>query len=378
MRSEKVIAETGLLLLAASTVSDEDVAALVRELARELVPHARSDRILMGLALEPAAAWDYAQAHVFLTRLALPDAGFDRVLTASETAQSARGRERVPYRVLERSWLRSGLLSTSPTTDHATLVGDGVLEHPVDLLMGSREDLYAFSHALMYVGDFGLHPAPWPRPPSDICAEAEGALGWCLDQQDYDLSAELLLAWPQSGTHWSATSAFGFRVLATVEDKAGFLPSHTVRLDRLRELEGDDHTDYLLASTYHTIYAMGLLCSMALQSAKAPPASIPVGGTIPGAAEQIEPFLPSVDRTPHWATEYQHLNRAERDALAPLLLSIAVRRCVDARQFSSVHQLLSIAQKMGLADTPFASQAAELLGRLETLSEVLEDSEVRR
>ena len=77
MRAKKIVAETGLLVLAASGVPDEEAAAAAAELAKRLVPYARSDRMLMGVALEPAAAWDYSQAHVFLTRLGTPDADFD-------------------------------------------------------------------------------------------------------------------------------------------------------------------------------------------------------------------------------------------------------------------------------------------------------------
>ena len=110
VRAEKIVAETGLLVLAASGVPDEEAAAAADELAKRLVPYARSDRMLMGVALEPAAAWDYSQAHVFLTRLGTPDADFDALLRESDAAQSASGRERVPHRVLERNWLRRGLV----------------------------------------------------------------------------------------------------------------------------------------------------------------------------------------------------------------------------------------------------------------------------
>ena len=374
VRPEKVVAETALLLLAASTVSDDEVAALVGELAQELLPHARGERMLLGAALEPAAAWDYAQAHVFLSRLGYPDAGFDNVLAASDKAQAAYGRERVPHRALERDWLRTGLTAATSNDGLAPFVDLGALMHPIDLLCGSREDVYAFSHAVIYVGDFGIRPTIWPRPPAELCAEAEGALGRCLDEQDYDLAAEVLLTWPTTESAWSAAATFGFRVLAAVEDKAGFLPSHAVQLARLSSLEGDDHTDYLLATNYHTVYVMGLLCSMALQPGKAPPASIPVGNHIRGAADQIARFLRTGDRaSPHWVTEFEQLSDVERDALAPLLFSIAVRRCVQARQFASVHELLAICHKLGLSDTPSASQTAELLGRLATVTAVLDD-----
>jgi hypothetical protein len=372
IRPEKVVAETGLLLLAASTVTDSDVEGLVGELASQLEPHARSERMLLGLALEPGAAWDYSQAHVFLTRLGYPDPEFDELLAASDSSQVTNGRERVPHRQLERAWLRRGLVLGSDG-DHGNAPMDvEVLRNPTDLLTGGREDAYAFTHALMYLGDFAIRPTPWPRPANEICAEAEGILGRCLDQQDYDLSAEVLLAWPQTGMPWSAGATFGFRVLTAVEDRAGFLPSSTVKLERLRALRGEEHTDYLLAATYHTAYVMGLVCSMALQPGKAPPRDMPVGSATHGAADRLIPFLRPGDSPPHWIAEFKRLDGAERDALAPLLLSIALRRCVEAHQFASIRELLAIAQASGISDAPAASQAAELIGRLGTLTEVLD------
>ena len=95
----------------------------------------------------------------------------------------------------------------------------------MDLLGGSREDICAFTHALMYVRDFNNRPLRLPRAKRLILADAEAALAWCLGEQDYDLAGEVLLARPLTRTDWNAVAGFGFRVLATVEDEAGFLPA---------------------------------------------------------------------------------------------------------------------------------------------------------
>ena len=47
------------------------------------------------------------------------------------------------------------------------------------------------------------------------------------------------LTWPLTGTTWSAAAAFGFHVLADVEDQVGFLPAAATRLDRLNALRGE-------------------------------------------------------------------------------------------------------------------------------------------
>jgi len=237
----------------------------------------------------------------------------------------------------------------------------------MDPLNGSRDDIYGFTHALMYVTDFNIRPRPLPRERAAILAEAEVALARRPDEQDYDLAGEVLLAWPLSGRSWSAAASFGFRLLARVEDEAGFLPAPSTRLERLNSLQGSERSAYLLATAYHTVYVTGLLSAVALQPGRTPPAGIP-GNVKSGSARHILQFLKPDDRSAHWRDEFDRLTGGERDALAGLLLKIALRRRTLQRGFGAIHQLLEMAYAVGLADTPAASQAAELLERLSAVS----------
>src|SRR5207302_10739756 len=98
------------------------------------------------------------------SRLGYPDPAFDGVLVQSLASSSARTRERVPYRQLELEWL-SGIWdprSTAPGRDPGlaakTTAGIGL-----DALASSRDDVYAFSHLLVYLTDFGAHVEGLPR-----------------------------------------------------------------------------------------------------------------------------------------------------------------------------------------------------------------------
>jgi hypothetical protein len=162
LRPEKVICETAILLYAASAASQHaEVSAAIGTVARLLIPHARSTRMLLGVCLEPSLALDYAEAHIWLGRLGYQDLGFDELLRQSRIAQAGFGRERVPHRVLEQRWIddiwmesMSGRRECRPSP--ALL---SVLNQPIDVLGGSREDIYAFTHALMYFRDFNSAPA---------------------------------------------------------------------------------------------------------------------------------------------------------------------------------------------------------------------------
>jgi hypothetical protein len=370
VRPEKVISETAFLIAVASTAThSEEVTARINSVAQLLVPHARSERMLLGLCLEPALALDYAQAHLCLKKLGYPDRDFDELLQRTALSQAHAGRERTPHRLLEQEWLRE--TSTSERRRRLSLMARRcVLNWPMDLLGGSREDLYAFTHALMYVSDFNVCPGRLPRRRPVILGEAEAALARCLDEEDYDLAGEILLAWPLTGRSWSAASVFGFRVLTHVEDQAGFLPASSTRLATLDRLQGDDRLDYLVATAYHTAFVMGLLCAVALQPDRTPPKALPTNRATRGCADWLLQLIDADGRKTHWREVVNLLNQAEREALAGFLSNVALIRRARARDFSGIHELLSKTYELGLADTPLSSQAAEMIERVASLAKI--------
>jgi hypothetical protein len=365
--SEKLISETAMLLVAASGVKDtEAVAQRIICVAAQLIPHARSAKMRLGLCLRPGLAWDYGLAHICLQRLGHIDSEFDRLFRQAIRSQAAEGRERTPHRVLEIEWMRR-MLGGSPTTmpDACSIASQqSALAHPMDLFGGTREDVYAFTHAIMYTADFNLQPASFPRPREALLAEAEAALARALDEEDYDIGGELLLAWPSTGTMWGASAAFGFRVLADVESAVGFLPVAATRIDRLNRLEGECRADYLTATAYHTVFVMGLLCAVALGNQREPPRHIPSQNSRPGSAVAILPYLSDSSRRRHWQDSLDRLKPGEVDAVSGLLLIIAFHRRIAAYDFEGVMRLLELAVSLGMSDTPAASQAAEMLHRV--------------
>jgi hypothetical protein len=102
------------------------------------------------------------------------------------------------------------------------------LGRPADLLSTRKDQAYAFTHALMYLTDLGSRRARLPRCQSTIAAEADAWLAANLDEPDYDLSGEILLTWPYTRRCWSASAIVGFALLASVEDRLGFLPAQPI------------------------------------------------------------------------------------------------------------------------------------------------------
>ena len=120
------------------------------------------------------------------------------------------------------------------------------------------------------------------------------ALAWGLDEQDYVLSGEISPPWPRlrRGPGVPA-AAFGFRVLARVEDQAGVLPcaDHPGRglpgLERRRSvpLRACDRLR-------HRLRHGPVVCHSTPARLCAPPAAVPRGSVFPSPACQIDILSP--------------------------------------------------------------------------------------
>jgi hypothetical protein len=371
LQPEKVRSETALLLLASHPVCAEDpeLGALHRQIAEALVPYARNERVAALIALEPVVALDHALVHLCLSRLGLVDERFDRLLAAARTSSAAAGRERLPHRDMEQAWMGSlDGISGERHAPRSAVPPQSILRRALNALSATADDVYAFTHAVMFATDLGARAPRLPRPGSAIAADAEAALARCLDEQDYDLGGEVLLTWPLLRRRWSPAASFGFHCLARVEDEAGFLPAPVISLDRLAALTCEARARYALAMTYHTVYVMGLVCSLALRPGGAPPRSIPRARRHRGAAASLLE-IPDADPAPrHWQGVLATLDAARRDALAPQLLAMRLRQAAGRRDLAAVQELLRVAARFDLLEGPAPQQALELLQRAALLS----------
>jgi hypothetical protein len=385
IRPEKVVAETALLLLAAYVASGgaDCVAARggirrrVHQLAEKLAPIARSERMMLAVCLQPSLALDFAAAHIYLTRIGYPDLRFDRILHETLWSAPRPAKERTPHRALEQEWLLWMGSVPQNSNGREQALRQSALAQPMDLLNGTRDDVYAFTHTVLYGRDLDCLPIPLPRTRDEVLGEAEAALARCLDEEDYDLAGELLLAWPYTanpkagGPVWSAAATFGFEVLTRVEDRAGFLPSPGTRVDKLRSLLGEERRKYFLATAYHTVYVMGLVCAAALGPGKAPPARVLPGPLPKSTSRRLLAHVEPAAQVCHWYEQFRLLDLEQQDALSGLVFRIALRRQVKAKDYAGVAALLSEADALGLSNCPMAAQAAELLARLEVLAETI-------
>jgi Domain of unknown function (DUF6895) len=366
-RSEKPVAETAMLLYAASGGSPRPrIAARIDEIARLLAPFARSEQTLLNIALHPALALDFAIPHILLSKLGYRDPGIDDFIRSCRASMARDGRERPPFGSLEKRWIESLYIGGVPGREWRSDLISSVLNRPLDLLGGLREDAYAFTHLLMYCTDFGFRSPYLPRARSIILAAATSLLAKCLDEEDYDLAGEVIMAWPLTRAPWSPSAVFGLHVLARVEDEVGILPGGTTRAARLNKLKGKERTRYAVATAYHTAYVMGMLCAVSLRSRRAPSRKIARRSFDKSFVDHLVSLLERDQG--HWQPALLDLSQSERNALGPLLLDIAIVQKCRKRDFQAVKELLVMASRYEVACSLLCAQAAELLERLAACS----------
>jgi hypothetical protein len=153
-------------------------------------------------------------------------------------------------------------------------------------------------------------------------------------------------------------------VLAELEDRTGYLPAGNGVPEKFHHLAGAERTRYAVAAAYHTAYVMGMLCALAIGPGRSPPAAI-AGPLAPATLiESWLDLLPVTD-TP-WQITFRKLQLVEQQALAPALLHLALLAKTSSHDLSGTAELLELAARHGMADTPVCAQAAQLLQRVAT------------
>jgi hypothetical protein len=86
------------------------------------------------------------------------------------------------------------------------------------------------------------------------------------------------------------------------------------------------------------------------------------------AARAVEDLLADSVRTRRWSRRWAELDAIDRDALAPFLLTMAIRRASAAGDLSRLRDCLSVAVELGITDGPAVRQGVGLLRRATLLA----------
>jgi len=370
---DKVIAESAMLAYAAAGATDDPLlATAVDAVVARLLPLCRSPRALADAALQPQRAFKYAIPHLLVTALGHPDERFDTFISAQCALALGMAADLEPVARMERQWVMTtweAQAAVAPGGTRLDLRGTA-LERPLDVLTTAREDAYALTHMLFYVSDFARRSCPaLSRARTSVLADVRSLLVRYVRLEDYDLAGELLMAWPELRAEWDPVSAFCFRVLADVEDRAGLLPCGNVDRDRAAGLNPAESRRYLTATAYHTAFVMGFCCAAALRVGP-PPLRLPQSSP----TEVWQELYELVDhRRGHWQPVFSALTDAERSSLAPMLADMAIVDAMERRDYASCATVLSLAARGGV-DGPLQRRARSVLGALSRAVELAADA----
>jgi hypothetical protein len=367
--SAKILAETALLLYACARVvaCDPELYDIYEKLRHCVSQRAFTSHTQAMVVMDPARALDHAYAYVCLRATGLREPVMETLIESAVNARGARGVERTPYRHLEQIWLKqlcSGF-SISLQQQQDVTAAQSVLAHPLDALSATRDDIYALTHALMYVSDFAHRSVVLPREADDLEADLEACLARALDEEDYDLGGEVLLGWFLLKRALPASAEFALRVFKRVEDEVGFLPAPITRANTYATLADEERNSYALATVYHTAYVMGLICATRLMGQPEERAfdTNLCADDARVTLEVLKLHLSADAKMRHWQHDLETLPKREQEKLVPFLLQICVIRAAKQRDFSQLQTLLKLSLETGWIDMPLVRQALALLQR---------------
>lgn len=361
-KPEKIIAETSFLLVFAKAVSDNKaIYQKYNALANIISPLARSKSFLINICLKPTLALDYATAHICLDYAGFPDPNFDRILADSLNSIAHKGIERLPYRELEQAWLYSIWKKIEIPKNFKKWIRLSVLYKTVDIFSESTDGVYALTHAIIYAA-FDKIDIPKSQI-EKVINLVESLLIRYIDEQNYDIAGELLMAWPLFGRKYSPVAEFGLHCLLYIESRVGFMPAPGLDLSKINVENINQRRSYIYSHNYHTVCVLGLLGSTLLKEISTISENcIKMTSSRELFAELEEEILS--DQSVHWVEVYKQLDEQKKQTLFPWLYHVILFRSIKRKNYKKASQIIQQTKNIGRSNNILFVQTNQLLMRL--------------
>ena len=326
---DRLVIDTAILLREAVSVRKflaPDIPVRARHLAHRLASYVRHSRVALEIVARPSFGREYVAAHLILSAFGVTDDQFDRVLVMAHESHRGTARERsgISPHDLEQAWIAS--LSGIPT-----ISGDAVertaLHTGIDFVFGHRDDVRSLARGIMFATDFGRR-APRSIQGDRVSAMAESALAAALDDNDFPLMGELLLAWPLLHVAWTPVATIAFQILSRINAEGGLS------------------------------YVMGTLCAGILRAKRSPFTLPPIGGGSVTRADALLRIAESEEHRPRWVDCVASLTSERRASCEGFMSDALLRRAMRRLDWETVRRVLF---GVAAAETPLSAQVVAAL-----------------
>jgi hypothetical protein len=262
---DKVASECALLVMLTQRCAppSSPLAQLAARVGESVATTIRSNHNRRSIMRTPQAAATIGQGHIYLRCAGHRDPEWDSLVLGALKRGYGEVQERHPHRLLDRRWTRQ-LIGLPSSSDGVDLLSVSIIESRAHPLYMSQDDAYAYTHALMYLTDFGARPPEPAMTRSRITQVVNACLAWTLLDGDYDLLTEFMLGYVLLRQRWTHHAEFAWTVLNETWDRMGFLPGPTFDEEVFSPLLGDERRAYAFREMYHTNVVGGLLCAVLL------------------------------------------------------------------------------------------------------------------
>lgn len=263
--TDQAVSETAVLLLVATRIPNlpASVHEVAVEIAAQLLPLARSDRQRDLLMRRPERTAYAGITHIVLEHLGFPDAIFDELIHTAFEHGYIRSLEKLPFRTMDERWVE-GLLFPDrqvPSNDLAALSILGGRAHPIHM---DPVEIYALTHAVMYLTDFGMRSLPATFPTREVEAKADACIASVLLSNNLDLLAELVICSVALAAKPSPHVRLAWAVLRTTWEGIHVLPSPSYDAVAHSSFSAEANPGYFHRHTYHTTFVFGILSAILL------------------------------------------------------------------------------------------------------------------
>jgi len=263
--ADKTIIETSLLLLLAKRITylPCKIESSLNDLGEKLLPLIRNEHNESLLMRIPQTAAIFGIGHIALCSLGLTDCDFDVLIKRSFENGEVYNTERVPYRILDVFWLNNLIFPNATMKFDRVLPNTILMNKPHPIYM-TTTDIYALTHSVMYVTDFGTKPLPPSIDIIQLSSLIDSAIAYHLLSDNLDILGELIMTVAMMDIPWSPYVKTAWILFTKIWDKLGFLPCPTFDASAFKLLTGEEASSYAFKHLYHTTYVGGILCCLLL------------------------------------------------------------------------------------------------------------------